>query len=68
MSRFDDNLSIDVTELRLKWAVEDTNIAAQKLIKILDQRQDIELIQATSDYLDKIATYVEVADEVRREI
>lgn len=66
MSDFGDSIVLDVSQLRLKWAVEDVNHATQKLIDLLDKRGDTELIQATTEYIKKMTTYVEVAGDMGR--
>ena len=63
MSKFDDSLVLDVSQLRLKWAVEDVNNATQKLVDLLEQKGDVELLDATTDYIKRMRTYVEVLGE-----
>ena len=63
-----DSLMLDVSQLRLKWAVEDVNRAMDKLIPLLEKFEDYETIEALASYAQSIAKYVETADRIRAEL
>lgn len=63
-----DSLVLDWSELKLKWAVEDLNLATEKLIALLETQGDYQTIKALRDYLNGVAKYVMVADNIRKDL
>ena len=67
MGYFNDNLDIDMSQLRLKWAAEDVEKAMQKLAETLAEVEPtgdiLRIAEDLTDYIAKLNQYLLAREE-----